>query len=64
MGGARPRGARAAVGREQAGEQVERRRLAGAVRPEKAEHLAARDVDGERIDRHALAESPRQTFEP
>ena len=38
----------AGIGREAAGDQVEQRRLAGAVRPDDAERLARRD----RTDRY------------
>ena len=48
------RGAAAALG-DQAGEDVDQGRLAGAVGPEQAENAAARDVQGDAVERPLAA---------
>ena len=53
----------AAVEREIAGDQVEQRRLAGAVRPDDAERLALVDVERDRVGDLEGAEALRQAFE-
>jgi hypothetical protein len=53
-GGAEPRPA--AVGGEEGGEDVEERRLAGAVRPDDRAELAARDRERHAVDRRERAE--------
>ena len=54
----------AAVGRSQALEDLDRRRLAGAVRAEQAEDLAGRDVEVDPVDRPDVAVLLDQTADP
>src|SRR5262249_47189785 len=46
--------------RRQAEQELDRRRLSGAVGPQEAEDLAARDGEGEAVDRREVAEAARQ----
>jgi hypothetical protein len=45
-----------AIWRVQAGDEIEQRRLAGAVRPDNAERFALRDVEMREVDRFQRAE--------
>ncbi len=45
---------------EQAGEHLQRRRLAGTVRAEEADHLARPDVERDAVDRAHLARRPAE----
>ena len=52
----------AAVGREQRGEDADRRRLPGAVRAEQREHLAALDLQVEPVEHAGVAERLREAL--
>lgn len=54
---------RSGVGVQQAAQQANRRRLAGAVRTDETEHLAAVDVEGQRLDSREPAVALRHTIE-
>src|SRR6516165_785970 len=49
-----------AAASHRAAEQIEERRLAGAVRPDHAEDFARKDIDAHIADRKQAAEAPRQ----
>ena len=55
VGAADERGARRR--RQEAGDHLHRRRLAGAVRPQEPQHLAPRDGEGDAVDRGEGAEA-------
>ena len=52
----------AAVGREQRGQDADRRGLARAVRPEQAEHRAGLDLEVDALERLDVAEVPHERF--